>query len=85
MNRSDILGLIAAFSFAIGLFVALWLFLANYWATLPAWLAVTLCILVAAAAIGSPIYSLARISNRLVLRQRAVGRRPGERRSGKLP
>ncbi len=66
MNRKDIVGLLAAFAVTAGLFLGLWYFLANYWGSLPAWLAIGICVLVAVAAIGSPIYTLARISNRMM-------------------
>ncbi len=74
MDRKDILGLIGSFAVTIVLFVALWVFIDRYWVSLPAWLGVLICIAVAVGAIGAPIFSLARISNRMMERQRAVAR-----------
>ena len=66
MSGKDILGLLASLAVTLCLFLGLWYFLANYWGSLPAWVAIIICVLVAVGAIGSPIYTLARISNRML-------------------
>lgn len=46
------------------LIVLLYLFFARVWTQLPAWAAVPVSILIAASAIGGPIWTLLRLSDR---------------------
>lgn len=60
---------------ASGLLITLlYYFFARVWTQLPAWAAVPLSILIAASAIGGPIWTLLRLSDR-------HGRPPEKRRS----
>lgn len=52
-----------------------YLLVAVWWRSLPVWLALPLCLLLAVAAVGSPIYTLLRFSQRSL--QRRLQRSPG--------
>lgn len=66
MQRRDVVALLGALLFTLFLIVLLYLFFNGLWPVLPAWISVPVCILVAVLAIGSPIFTLRRISDRLL-------------------
>ncbi len=72
MDRSNASALLGAASATLLAIFLLYCFFDRIWPILPAWIAVPLCILVAALAIGSPIYTLLRLSDRMY-------RKPGGR------
>jgi len=64
MTKQDIVALLVAAAFT-GVMIMLLYFLFNrWWAGLPAWVTLPLTILISIAAIGSPIYTLKKISDR---------------------
>ncbi len=72
MNRRNVGALLGALLLTLLAIFLLYFFFERIWPVLPTWIAVPLCVLVAALAIGSPIYTLMRISDRMY-------RKPGAR------
>ncbi len=72
MDRRNVVALLGALLLTLLAIFLLYCFFDRIWPMLPVWVAVPLCILAAALAIGSPIYTLMRISDRMY-------RKPGAR------
>ena len=79
MQGRDVVALLGALTFTLFLIVLLYLFFDRLWSVLPVWISVPVCILVAVLAIGSPIFTLVRISDRML--QGPQMRVNGKRRS----
>ncbi len=71
----DALVFVASLAVSVALVWGLVALLRHYWASLPLGLALAVCILLAVAAIGMPIYSLWRWSERYLARIAANRRR----------
>ena len=69
LNRRDLGALLGALLFMAALAALLFVFFGYWWPLLPAWIAVPITVLVAVGAIGSPIYTLMKVSDRMLQRQ----------------
>ena len=69
MSRRDLVAVLAAVLMTLALIWLIYFFFSRYWAVWPPWVTVPLCIIGAVIAIGSPIHTLLRISDRMLERE----------------
>jgi len=67
--RRDMVAIFAAILATLAVIWLIYFFLSRYWAVWPPWVTVPLCIVGAVIAIGSPIHTLLRISDRKLGRE----------------
>jgi len=69
MTRRDATALAGAVCMTLGAVWLIYFFFSRYWSVWPPWVTVPICIIGAVVAIGSPIHTLLRISDRMLERQ----------------
>jgi len=69
VSRRDTVAVFAAILATLALIWLIYFFLSRYWSVWPPWVTVPLCIVGAVIAIGSPIHTLLRVSDRMLERE----------------
>jgi xanthine/uracil permease len=64
MTKQDVVAMLVAVAFTGLMILMLYLLFNRWWAALPPWVTLPVTILISIAAIGSPIYTLKKISDR---------------------
>jgi xanthine/uracil permease len=69
LTKHDVIALLGALLFTGLMILLLYLVFNRWWTVLPTWVTLPLTVLISVAAIGSPIYTLKRVSDRILERQ----------------